>query len=120
MTVTPGCGERDTGPCQITVGTRTFSTLQAAINAAPNGASLSAPTRILVQGKCVGPPVLIQGRSNLSIEGVAPTLSGITPPPVNGCREMGPLADDLTATVASDHSLPVSGTNGEEIGRAHV
>ena len=92
------CGEFAVGACAITVDgvAGVFTSLQAAVNAAPNG------TTIHVTGVCKG-ITLVKKRSNLTIEGVAPA----TCPP-------GPR--DLTATLQGDpNAVLPSGSNGEVI-----
>src|SRR5256885_15313565 len=83
-TTVPGrSGDNATGACVITVSSRpgmSFTTLRAAVNAASDG-SAGASTLIHVGGRCVGPPVVIQNRSNLAIEG---------DPPPTACTEFGP------------------------------
>jgi hypothetical protein len=81
----PGvCGSLVTAPCSATVvGGGTFGTLQAAVNAAANGAAIN------VTGKCIE-TVAIAGRLNLTIQGT---------PPAGGCGVNGPASGDLVSTV---------------------
>jgi parallel beta-helix repeat protein len=69
----PDCGPLPTGPCVVTIGGRpgSFTSLQAAINAAPNGATIN------VTGLCPG-PVSIDGRDGLVIQGPTP-VAGACP-----------------------------------------
>src|SRR5262249_50098728 len=98
------CGQFATGTCRVTVSgkSQVFSTLQAAVNAAPNGPSAANPTIIHVSGVCKG-PTLLNNRSNITIEGDRPAAC----PP-------GPA--DLTSTLMGDPSVtPPSGSNGETV-----
>ncbi len=108
-TTVPGkCGDNATGACVITVSSRpgmSFTTLRAAVNAASDG-SAGASTLIHVGGRCVGPPVVIQNRSNLAIEG---------DPPPTACPEFGPEPTTLTSSLSPDGSPPPTGSNGETI-----
>src|SRR5437773_8782352 len=79
------CGQFAKGTCTVTVGAKSFSSLQSAVNAAANGTT-SNPTLIQVRGVCVG-STLVLSRSNLIIEGIAPATQ--CPP--------GP--NDLTSTL---------------------
>jgi hypothetical protein len=108
------CGDRDMTPCRITVnGAGAFTTLQAAVNAAPNG-TVGFPTVIHVTGKCVGPPTLLRDRSHIVIEG--DDINSKDPSVPRGqCRAFGPRPDDLLSTVASNHGSFPSGSNGEVI-----
>ena len=102
------CAVSATGPCVITVSSlpgTSFVTLSAAVNAAPDGTA-SAPTRIHVSGRCVGPPALISGRSNLVVEG---------DPPPTACPEFGPEPTTLTSSLSPDGSTPPTGSGGETI-----
>src|SRR5207253_2882890 len=67
----PGCGAGVTDPCQVTVDrpARMFRSLQQAVDAARDGAT------IRVSGRCAG-PVAVVGRTGLVIEGPAPTAEG--------------------------------------------
>jgi parallel beta-helix repeat protein len=89
------CGSLQTAACSVAVsGTTTkYTTLQAAINAAPNGATLT------VTGRCNEHPT-VSGRANLTIQGTAPAA---------GCAAMGPSMTDLSATV---EGLDVVGSTG--------
>jgi hypothetical protein len=83
------CGQFATGTCSVSISKKKsgapagpFTSLQAAVNAADNGAVIH------VSGVCKG-PTLISSRMNLTIEGDAPALC----PP-------GPR--DLTSTLVGD------------------
>jgi hypothetical protein len=69
-TATPvaGCGPRSTDPCVITVSSssKTYSDLQKAVDAVPNGATIT------IRGRCVTATKILS-RSNLTIQGVNPT-----------------------------------------------
>ncbi len=78
------CGDTASGPCTVTVGTRTYGSLQAAIDAAKDGATIT------VRGVCRG-PVRIDRRKALTIEGVPPTAAG--------CPDDGLRPTHLTSTV---------------------
>jgi parallel beta-helix repeat protein len=94
-----------------------FTALQAAVNAAPNGSSATALTRIFVQGRCTGNPTVIRNRSNLLIEGEPiPGFPAPSPEPLlEQCRPFGPRPNDLLSTIASNHGSPPSGSNGEVV-----
>jgi hypothetical protein len=98
----------------------TFNTLQAAINAAPNGTATNS-TRIFVRGRCVGKPAILLNRSNILIEGEPIPEIVIDPDnpfetnALGRCRRFGPRPDDLRSTLASDHSTPPSGSAGEVV-----
>jgi parallel beta-helix repeat protein len=83
------CGDNASGPCLVAVDTPpgTFDSLQQAINAAADGATIH------VTGVCVE-SVLIDKRNNLTIEGDAPTALG--------CPPDGLDPADLTSTVKGD------------------
>jgi parallel beta-helix repeat protein len=85
----PDCGPLPTAPCSVTVSSpaRSFTKLQAAIDAANDGAT------IRVSGLCQG-AVLIDGRNGLVIEG--------TPPASNTCPAPGELAAELSAAVRAN------------------
>jgi parallel beta-helix repeat protein len=86
------CGEVINAPCVVRVSglAQTFTKVQQAIDAAPNGAAPDNPTIVRVEGRCDG-PVLINNRTNLTLEGVPPA-GGVCPTP-----NLGP--SDLTSTV---------------------
>ena len=90
----PGCGAGVTDPCQVTVDrpARMFRSLQQAVDAARDGAT------IRVSGRCAG-PVAVVGRTGLVIEGPAPTAEG--------CRATGLRPTDLGATVQGQGNGPV-------------
>ncbi len=83
------CGDNASGPCVVTVDTPpgTFDSLQDAIDAADDGATIH------VTGVCVE-SVLIDARSDLTVEGDAPTGEG--------CPPEGLDVADLTSTVKGD------------------
>jgi len=78
------CGATSTAACRVstTSSFRTFTTLQAAINASSNNALIT------VNGHCAG--ATVSRRSNLTIQGPSPT---------GGCGFMGPGPRQLSATV---------------------
>jgi hypothetical protein len=97
------CGEVDSGPCQITVSgiSGTFDKLQTAVDRAANGTA-TTPTRIFVRGVCAG-ITLINGRSNLLIEGEV----------ANQCP---PGPGDLRSTLKGGPQFtPLSGSKGEVV-----
>src|SRR5207247_7824069 len=79
------CGDLVTEPCTVTVDSRrgTFGSLQKAVDAAPDGATLT------VRGACSG-PVKIVDREDLTLQGV---------PPPAGCPADGPQPRDLLSTL---------------------
>jgi len=98
------CGDRNTDPCSVTIegdarvfcekqgvgGCTVVSTarpaLQEAVDAAPDGATIT------VNGRCAG-PVRITKRANLTVQGVLPEGS-------TACKGGGaPLRQDLRSTV---------------------
>ncbi len=88
---TCGCGTGPAAPCVVTVSGmgRTFDRLQAAVAAAPNGATLS------VRGTCSG-PVRIVGRTGLTLEGEPPTSTT--------CLEPGALRSTVRGS-GGDHEV---------------
>jgi parallel beta-helix repeat protein len=114
------CGENLTAPCAITVTkpdgatASGFTSLQKAIDAAPNGLSAPrvgpgpqpapprGPSIIDVRGTCKGVP-LVKSRKNLLIRGQETTAC----PPMSGA---------LTATLRGDpNATPPSGSQGEVV-----
>ena len=65
------CGDRLTAACHVTIDERpdVFSDLQAAVDAAPDGAT------VRVDGVCTG-PLRISGRTDLTLEGLPPLPVG--------------------------------------------
>jgi len=87
------CGSATFEPCAVTVTARkapaqVFDDLQQAVDSAPKGATIT------VTGRCTG-PVLILGRSDLTLRGIAPADTG------TGCPAEGLRPGDLTSTVSS-------------------
>ena len=94
--VAPACGLKN-DPCRVTIGAKSYSTLQAAIDAAPvctTSCTAVPPTIITVRGSCPG-SVLVYQKANLTIQGVQPA----TCPP-------GPT--DLTSTVRGIPNPPMT------------
>lgn len=85
------CGDLVSDPCVVNldVPRRVFGSLQRAIDAAADGATIT------VTGLCTG-PVKVNGRSNLTIQGVAPP---------SGCGAAGPGPADLTSTIRGGRDL---------------
>src|ERR1019366_10073919 len=87
MTMPAGgfCGSLLATACGASVSGSTahYTSLQAAVNARPNGATITAP------GVCKE-HVSVTGRSNLTLQGTAPA---------GGCGTLGPSMTDLTSTV---------------------
>src|SRR5207253_10841578 len=87
------CGSTTSEPCAVTVTARkatdrVFDDLQQAVDSAPKGATIT------VTGRCTG-PILIQGRSDLTLRGIAPADTR------SGCPAEGLRPGDLTSTVSS-------------------
>jgi parallel beta-helix repeat protein len=78
-----------------------FSNLQQAVDAAPNGATLT------VTGRCEG-PVFVTKRSSLTIQGVTPAQTR------SGCPDGGLESGDLTSTVVGtvDHLIKLTNSSG--------
>jgi parallel beta-helix repeat protein len=85
------CGEDVKARCQVRVDkpARSFTSVQAAIDAASPGATIT------VTGLCAG-PVKVHGRYDLTIQGT---------PPASGCPSGGPGPSDLTSTIRGGRDL---------------
>jgi parallel beta-helix repeat protein len=98
--INPGnglCGSLVVAPCSATVAgvSGTFSSVQAAVNAAPNGGTVT------VSGRC-NEHVSVVGRSGLTIQGV---------PPAGGCGASGPAPGDLSSTISGGIDVVLSALN---------
>jgi len=97
------CGDVGVAPCTVTVSSssRRFTDLQAAIDAAADGATIS------VEGMCAG-PVTIARRVGLTVQGV--------PPAASGCPADGLSPGDLRSTIrGGDRAIGVRRSRDIEI-----
>ena len=98
--INPGngaCGSLVAAACQVTVAGMpgTFSSVQAAVNSAPNGGVIT------VNGRC-NEHVSVVGRFGLTIQGV---------PPTGGCGTSGPAPGDLSSTISGGMDVVLSALN---------
>ncbi len=122
-TPTPSdCGTLATDPCVITVSgsSKTYSALQKAVNAAPNGATIT------VTGLCVG-RTRVTKRSNLTITGIAPATEACPAgalQPTGLTSTLRGVADDDVIKVTESTNIVirllniVEGETGVEIKRS--
>jgi len=91
------CGSAVASPCNVTVSGRSgsFSSVQSAVNAAPNGSVIT------VSGRCTE-HVTVIGRTNLTIQGIAPA---------GGCGASGPAPGDLSSTISGGMDVLLSALN---------